>query len=182
MDVEEAICLLDHAQRIPFSVATSSVYPPVRNQTITPTIAQLTKQYNTGNELGEKSSDSTWLWHCNAGLSVRHWLGGENVSYRCFCPPSHYGDRCQYQNQRVTFTARLQTMDVRIVYSIAISLIDESKDYQQINSYHQYTTVFDDTCAREINTHLIYTKRVNNDSVTHSVRVDIYNRGKDGGV
>ncbi|CAF4347509.1 unnamed protein product, partial [Rotaria sp. Silwood2] len=40
---------------------------------------------------------------CHRGFDLRIWLNNEkNLTINtCFCPPSFYGDMCQYQNQRV---------------------------------------------------------------------------------
>jgi hypothetical protein len=37
---------------------------------------------------------------CHRGLDSRVWLNNKNGSttYTCLCPPSYYGDICQYQN------------------------------------------------------------------------------------
>ncbi|CAF4145088.1 unnamed protein product, partial [Rotaria sordida] len=39
---------------------------------------------------------------CNRGMDMRVWLGDKDNSTTttCLCPPSYYGDTCQYQNQR----------------------------------------------------------------------------------
>ncbi|CAF4304670.1 unnamed protein product, partial [Adineta steineri] len=48
---------------------------------------------------------------CNSGLYVYHRLGVNNYSSLCFCPPNYYGDRCQYQNQRVSLTLALASVE-----------------------------------------------------------------------
>ncbi|CAF3983718.1 unnamed protein product [Rotaria sordida] len=39
---------------------------------------------------------------CNRGMDMRVWLADKDNSTTttCLCPPSYYGDTCQYQNQR----------------------------------------------------------------------------------
>ena len=176
--VENAICFLDHVKRIQFSLIGSPIYPPLRNQTIARPNKQRIETHKIEKLVAVESQQSTWLSHCNPGIPVRHWLGGENISEKCFCPPSHYGDRCQYQNQRVIFTVRPHAMSRTTVYAVIVRLIEENKDYQQINSYHQYTLLFSSTstCYRDINGYLTYTRRMNNASMSYSVRVDVYNK------
>ena len=175
-NVENTICRLRAVTRIRFSVKTSPEYPSVRNFTPVRILAQRTEQHHVTHFSARESHDSMWLWRCNHGLAVRHWLTQKNITYKCFCPPSYYGDRCQYQNQRITFTARIRVINMNTVYAIMISLIDESKDYQEINSYHQYTSVFNGNCEQNINGYLTYVRRVNNASTNYSVRFDVYNK------
>ena len=175
-NVENTICLLQTIKRIPFSLQTSRVYPSTGNSTSVRILSQRTEQHHVTRFTARKSDDSMWLWRCNHGLSVRHWRGGKNITYKCFCSPSYYGDRCQYQNQRIAFTARIRVINVNTVYTIMISLIDDSKDYQEINSYHKYTSLFDSNCERSMNGYLTYTRRVNNASTNYSVHFDVYNK------
>ena len=126
-----------------------------------------------------RATQSVWLWHCHPSIPVRHWQGGENISEKCFCPPiSHSGDRCEYQNQRVTFTVRFHAMSRTTMYNVIVRLIEENNDQQQINSYHQYTLWFHNMliCEQTINEYLTYTKRVNNASMNYGVRVDVFNK------
>jgi len=41
---------------------------------------------------------------CHRGLDLSLWLNNSNNSTtnRCLCPPSFYGNQCQYQNQRIS--------------------------------------------------------------------------------
>ena len=177
--VENIFYIVNDVTRIRFSLIRSPIYPPLRNQTTTPRPnKQRIETHKIDNVVAVESPQSTWLWHCNPGIPVRHWLGGENINEKCFCPPSHYGDRCQYQNQRVTFTAQLHAMSRTTVYVVIVRLVEENKEYQQINSYHQFTLLFSSLayCYRTINGYLTYTRRVNNPSVNYSVRVDVYNK------
>lgn len=65
------------------------------------------------------------LW-CHQGLIV--WSKDFPGSYRCLCPPSYYGDHCQYQRSRLTVTFRmetLQTFDTRTILYLIFYLLDE---------------------------------------------------------
>lgn len=46
-------------------------------------------------------------WHCNRGVYVYSKNNPSRVV--CLCPPSFYGDRCQFQYQRITLFLRLFT-------------------------------------------------------------------------
>ncbi|CAF2974366.1 unnamed protein product [Rotaria sp. Silwood2] len=47
---------------------------------------------------------------CHRGFDLRIWLNNEkNLTINtCLCPPSFYGDMCQYQNQRVSLTIKFR--------------------------------------------------------------------------
>ena len=48
--------------------------------------------------------------HCHSYPSLRVWLNKDqkNTTMTCLCSPGHYGDRCQYQNQRVSLTIQFR--------------------------------------------------------------------------
>ncbi|CAF4372097.1 unnamed protein product, partial [Rotaria sordida] len=48
---------------------------------------------------------------CHRGLPLQVWLNnnGNLNTIVCLCPPSFYGNFCQYQNQRVSLTLQFQT-------------------------------------------------------------------------
>ncbi|CAF1426236.1 unnamed protein product [Didymodactylos carnosus] len=46
------------------------------------------------------------IWYCNRGILIET----HNISdFKCFCPPTYYGDRCQYQSERLTLYMQIQT-------------------------------------------------------------------------
>ncbi|CAF4520202.1 unnamed protein product, partial [Rotaria sp. Silwood2] len=48
------------------------------------------------------------VWYCNRGILipvvVRLASDPDIGKGECLCPPSYYGDRCQYQSQRVSLS------------------------------------------------------------------------------
>jgi len=68
-------------------------------------------------ESNEKVNRS-WPWFCNRGLLV-YLRRNENEKEKvCLCPPSYYGNRCEYQNERISLTLgliRAQTNEIYIV-------------------------------------------------------------------
>ena len=46
-------------------------------------------------------SDVAWI--CNRGIPVEM-----DEEIWCLCPPSYYGSRCEYQNQRVSLTVQFR--------------------------------------------------------------------------
>ncbi|CAF4187431.1 unnamed protein product, partial [Adineta steineri] len=113
---------------------------------------------------------------CNSGLYVYHRLGVNNYSSLCFCPPNYYGNRCQYQNQRVSLTLTLATVEQPVIYAIIITLIEDDNDQQEIHSYHQFTYASLKYCGKLVNLYLLYSKRGKNNSKNYSIRIDAFNK------
>lgn len=49
------------------------------------------------------------LHYCHRGVDIDVWHD-EQIKHACFCPPSYYGDRCQYQSQRISLTVKFQAL------------------------------------------------------------------------
>lgn len=79
---------------------------------------------------------------CHRGLDVRVWSNNQSnlTTNTCLCPPSFYGDQCQYQNQRVSLTIKFRALagSWQTVFAIVILFIDNS-DQRIIHSYEQFT-------------------------------------------
>ena len=116
---------------------------------------------------------------CHRGLPLRVWINKEKnlTDTTCLCPPSFYGDICQYQNQRVSLTMKLQVYSdsYRTLFAIVVSLIDNSTD-QIIHSYQQFTFLFIRDCGVKFNTYLLYSTRPKSNLRNYSVRLDFYEK------
>ncbi len=79
--------------------------------------------------------------HCHHGLDIQVRLDSEKNSTvdTCLCPPSYYGDTCQYQNQRVSLTLKLKALSDSwsTLFSIVVSLIDDDERF--LSSHEQLT-------------------------------------------
>ncbi|CAF0984601.1 unnamed protein product [Rotaria magnacalcarata] len=53
---------------------------------------------------------------CNRGLAVKHSLG----STKCFCPPSYYGEQCQFYSDRITVVTHLDLTSYRAHLQVAL--------------------------------------------------------------
>ncbi|CAF3605898.1 unnamed protein product [Adineta steineri] len=117
--------------------------------------------------------------HCHRGLDLRVWSDiDENLTnLTCLCPPSYYGDACQYQNQRVSLTIKFQAFydSWRIPFIIIVSLIDNS-DQRIIHSYEQITYIPMKNCQTKFNMYLLYSTRPKNQSEQYSIHVDVYEK------
>lgn len=53
---------------------------------------------------------------CNRGLAVKHSSGRT----KCFCPPSHYGEQCQFYSDRITVVTHLDLTSYRAHLQVAL--------------------------------------------------------------
>ncbi|CAF3941186.1 unnamed protein product, partial [Rotaria sp. Silwood2] len=117
--------------------------------------------------------------YCHRGLILRVLLDREKnlTNMTCLCPPSFYGDKCQYQNQRVSLTMRFQALSDawRIPFAILVSLIDDS-DERIIHSYQQFTYLPMRDCQIKFNAYLLYSTRPKNHSKVYSIHIDVYEK------
>ncbi|CAF4045618.1 unnamed protein product, partial [Adineta steineri] len=113
---------------------------------------------------------------CNSGLHIYHRLGIDKYSSLCFCPPNYYGDQCQYQNQRVSLSLTLVTVEQPIAYVIVVMLIEDDNNRQEIHSYHQFTYVPLEHCGQPVNLYLLYSKRRKDNSKNYSILIDAFNK------
>jgi hypothetical protein len=125
---------------------------------------------------------TTTLQHqqfCHRGLPLRVWSNSdENVTnITCLCPPTFYGDQCQYQNQRVSLTIRFQAYSgsTRTLFALLVSLIDDS-DERIIHSHQQLTYLYIQHCQTKFNIYLLYSTRPKLSTRNYSIHIDIYEK------
>ncbi|CAF4638570.1 unnamed protein product, partial [Rotaria socialis] len=170
-DAEYVFCQIGSIMKPSFSLETASIYPPLPIVQINPVNNQLNEQYIYSSP-GKFSQPNI----CNYGLQVYHWLGLDNISIVSFCPPNYYGDRCQFQNQRVSVTLRLGLVERQLPYTIVISLFEDENDRQEIYSYHQLTYLPKDGCGRSLSMYLLYSARPKNNSKNCSIHIDAFDK------
>ena len=112
-------------------------------------------------------------WICNRGIPI--FIGPDRVIH-CLCPPSYYGDRCQFQSQRVSLTLKFSrecAVGCRGVYAIVLSLVD---DDQVIHSAEQLTYISTVNCDMRYNVNFLYRSRPKNLSKEYTIRLHIYDK------
>ncbi|CAF4097641.1 unnamed protein product [Rotaria sp. Silwood2] len=116
---------------------------------------------------------------CNRGIQLIVWIDEKKKLSRttCICPPSYYGDHCQYQNQRVSLTIQCQTLSDSwsTLFTIIISLIDHSEQ-RIIHSYEQLTYLSVRDCKIKFNIYLLYSNRPKSQIQNYSIHIDVYEK------
>ncbi|CAF3644501.1 unnamed protein product [Adineta steineri] len=117
---------------------------------------------------------------CHRGLDLRVWLNKSsdlNSTSTCLCPPSYYGNRCQYQNQRLSLSIRfhVSAQSRQILFAILIMLIDNTNQ-RIIHSYEQFTYSSMRDCKVKFNVYLVYSTRPKDMNKNYSIHIDIYEK------
>ena len=116
---------------------------------------------------------------CHRGLDVGvRWNDEENsFAVVCLCPPSYYGDQCQYQNQRVSVAIRFRALSNswQTIFAIGILLIDQSNE-RMVHSFEQLTYLAMRDCKVKFNIYLLYATRPKNLSESYAIHIDIYEK------
>ncbi|CAF3940064.1 unnamed protein product, partial [Adineta steineri] len=119
-----------------------------------------------------KYNNDPRLWLCNKGFVI---LVGKNETEQCLCPESYYGDRCQYQNQRVSLTIRLrqENLNKLNVIGVIIRLVDHTGF---VHSYEQITYKSLINCNTKYNMHLLYQNRPKDMMKNYTIYIDAYDK------
>jgi hypothetical protein len=111
---------------------------------------------------------------CNRGLPIFIRRGDDSPKSACLCPSSYYGDKCQYQNQRISLTVQIRaTSGWRNVFVFIIMLIDNEKNIE-MHDQIEYLPIRD--CDTKFNVYLLYSTRPKNRFKNYSVQIDAFNK------
>ena len=116
---------------------------------------------------------------CHLGLDLDMWSENQHEfpNRICFCPPSYYGDQCQFQNQRVSLSMQFRvSSDSRLVpFAILIYLIDDSEQ-RFIQSSEQFTYLSIQDCKVKFSIYLLYSARPKDPNKTYSIQIYIFEK------
>ncbi|CAF1541144.1 unnamed protein product [Adineta ricciae] len=170
-NIQNALCRTITTRDISFSLETALVYPPL------PDIHINSDENQVDTEMRELFfQNSIQSNPCNYGLHVYHRFSIDNFNSLCFCPPNYYGDRCQYQNQRVSITLVLATVNQSTIYAIIVTLMEDDNDRQEIHSYHQFIYQSKKYCGKPIDIYLLFAKRDKDISKKYNIRIDVFDK------
>ncbi|UJR18227.1 hypothetical protein I4U23_005126 [Adineta vaga] len=103
---DEWFCDLDYKRTINTSEFIEEYPPFLTDSSSIPTVETLQSSVSLRTDDNSfEIPDAIDDWYCNRGLIVRK----KSSSIICFCPPSYYGSRCQYQSERLLITIRVDT-------------------------------------------------------------------------
>jgi hypothetical protein len=116
---------------------------------------------------------------CHRGIDLRVWVNNEKnlTTSTCLCPPSFYGDICQYQNQRISLVIQFRAMSDswQTPFAIVISLIDDTNE-RIVHSYEQFTYLSVKDCKIKFNVYLLYSTGRKNATKDYAIHIDIYEK------
>ena len=172
---EELLCQLDNSKKPPiryFGLQNFPNYP-----SLTSTSVQLEPQNSTHVPSAivppiSHSPPWTWpsRWRCNRGLNIRRL-----DQFICICPPSYYGDLCQYQNQRVSLTLQIDTVvEMRVTFAFLITLVDSDG---LVHSHDQLSYLAVRDCNVKFNLYLLYATRSKENNKIYGVKAHVYEKG-----
>ena len=171
---EDYLCQLDERKKPAkryFALYDFPDYPPMTPETRLPSFQHFDGQPALSIEPISSTLLLDWpsRWRCNRGLNII-----VNDDFRCLCPPSYYGDLCQYQNQRVSLTLQLYTMvEIRIPFAVVITLVDNTG---LVHSHDQFTYLAIRDCQVKFNFYLLYATRPKDPKKVYSITIDMYEK------
>ncbi|CAF4742977.1 unnamed protein product, partial [Rotaria sp. Silwood2] len=100
--VELILCGLNEGENrkyLYFSVHTLTNHPLLEKSIINEMTPWSISQGPVVNVNVSQVKNKLWPWYCNRELVVHTWNKNNNYTKTRMCPPSYYGNQCQYQNQ-----------------------------------------------------------------------------------
>jgi hypothetical protein len=117
---------------------------------------------------------------CHRGLDMHVRLNIEKnlMIDACLCSPTYYGDTCQYQNQRVTLTVKLNAASDSwsTPFAIVVSLADDERSLRSHEQINQFTYLYIRDCQIKIHFYLLYATRPKNKTKPYHVHIDAYEK------
>lgn len=118
-------------------------------------------------------NDYEWesiLWYCHRGIPIDY-----RTNIHCLCPPSYYGNRCQYENERVSLTLKIiSNAESKTMLTIIVLLVDENGEIQSHDQIHYIQSM--DCELLKFNNYLLYRSRPKNFTKDYRVLIHVYNR------
>lgn len=129
------------------------------------------------NKITQETKQS-YQQRCHRGLDVDVYLDKtKNITTNvCLCPPSYYGQTCQYQNQRVSLTLQFVALadSAYTPFIISVSLIDTTSNERLIHSNEQFIYLSSEYCRKKFHIYLLYSTRPKDIQKQYAIHIDIY--------
>ncbi|CAF1341018.1 unnamed protein product [Adineta ricciae] len=161
-----------------FSVITSSPYPisiKLSNHNDQIDSLKINKEKEDDSidikkNLIYSKEDQQWSHYCNRGIMIKKETNNKS-SYECLCSSSYYGQFCQYENQRISLSLKLSSINRYEIYEILILLLNDKQN--QIITYSQFQYIPKESCTTKFNRILLYSIRPKNNFLNYTIRIDI---------
>ncbi|CAF1362861.1 unnamed protein product, partial [Didymodactylos carnosus] len=166
---DEMFCdLIDAPKKRFFSTQNLFEYPPLGSFSTYNNISKTTAHYSAIRQIESYAENYYLSGYCNRGIIVRF----TNNKKVCLCSPSYYGDRCQYQNERLNIIVQLNTpaFEQHIIFKLLFLLFDNRSNI--IHSYEHIIFMPSNECLPKYSLYLLY-KKYSRD-VTYFVRIDLF--------
>ena len=144
--MKNILCYSVGLEHDPFRLKTAEIYPLIENSianTVVDSTQKLSHIYRPSLQ-------------CTRGSLMSVWLGNDNYTSICICPSNYYGNQCEYQNQRVSLTLTLLTVNAYHIYAVFIKLIDDDNNRQEIQSFKQIIYISMTVCSQSLEMYFLY--------------------------
>jgi hypothetical protein len=170
---EDIICRYGRQKRNTFfSMQRANIYS-IRNA-----IRSLSISAKQTRMISKSNFNDEWngvVFSCHRGIHIYMKQNDGGILDRCFCPPSYYGNRCEYQNERVSLSIQVQTLgEWRTIFVFVTTLLTD--DDNEILDSDQITYVSSRDCRTKFDIYLVYRIQPKNLSKTYSVRIDAFEK------
>ncbi|CAF1238873.1 unnamed protein product [Adineta ricciae] len=150
-----------------FTLVTSSTYPALISSDLIDPINYIQPQ-EQHLIVKKNTKNNSWSHYCNRGLMITKFTNN-GIQSKCLCPPSYYGDLCQYQNQRISLKLQLSSTNRQEIYGIVVILMENNR----IIEFNQFQYIAKDSCTMKFNQYLLYQRRPKNLSSNYNIRIDV---------
>ena len=176
-ETNEVLCVVStgamlstmHGDRF-LRISHLGTFPPVPANYSGPTMSK--EETFEGNMA---SSDDRLISFCHRGIAVSS--DGDHQIKACLCPPNYFGDRCQWQNQRISLTLQFiwrSTTSTTVIFQAMIMLIDDEGYIAPYFEQILYVPARD--CDTKFNIYLLYPDRPKNPTKNYSIRIDLFEK------
>ncbi|CAF1306512.1 unnamed protein product [Adineta ricciae] len=173
-DTQQKLCHLDidilrNRRRLFLMASRLGNYPRVNSSSSVRHQSTIEKENNI-----YYSMNISETWFCNRGILI---LFGQNQTKTCLCPPSYFGSRCQWQNQRVSLTIHFilpRTTSVASSFQVIIMLINEQNKI--VGKHEEILFVPNRDCGTKFHLYLLYSQRPKSPSTIYSIHIDLFDK------
>ena len=126
---------------------------------------------NRNTQIFKEKSD----FYCHRGLDAYVALSHDRSLFerKCFCPPSYYGSRCQYQSDRISLTLQMQfSFNHQTIFVFLILLTDKKRN--EIDSFVIHKHYPSEDCNTKFNYYLLYLSSMKNRTKNYFIHIDMF--------